>query len=56
MRSFKKFSVKFVFLGYCASSLGIFRALKLKSEYFLEFSKKKFPTSIPITTKLRVPR
>ena len=28
---------KLVFLGYCASRLGIFRALKSKSEYFLGF-------------------
>ena len=32
----------------------VFRAFKSKSEYFLGFS-KKFPTSIPITSTLRVP-
>ena len=44
MRSFQKFSVKFVF----------FRVLRQQFGYFLGFS-KTFPTSIPITSALRVP-
>ena len=35
-------------------NLGVFRGLKSKFGYFLGFS-KKFPTSIPITSTLRVP-
>ena len=43
-----------VFFIVLCSNLGVFKVLKSKSGYFLWFSKKKIPMSIPVTSTLGV--
>ena len=54
MRSFQQVFSKICISRVLRLQFGYFKALKYKSEYFLGFP-KKFPTSIPITSTLRVP-